>query len=81
MEEPDSVANMTPPTTARRLSLPGILPIHFSRVSIIFCAIPKRNMTSPIRRNKGTGRREKELMDREMLNTSWVSPPSPPQRK
>jgi hypothetical protein len=61
------VANITPPTTANRLNLPGNLPIHFSNVSIIFWAIPKRNMISPMRRKSGTGRSEKELIDRKML--------------
>jgi len=43
----------------------------------MFWAIPKRNITSPIKRNNGTGRREKEVIDLKMFNMSWVKPISP----
>ena len=39
MEEPERVEKSTPPATAMRLSLPGTLPIHLSRVSIMLRAI------------------------------------------
>jgi hypothetical protein len=70
MAEPERVANKTPPPTARRLNLPGNLPIHFSIVSIIFWAIPNRNMTSPINKKSGTGRSEKEVIDLKTLKIS-----------
>jgi hypothetical protein len=81
IEDPESVANITPPATVRRLNRPGILPIHFSKVSIIRWAIPKRNITSPINRKRGTGSSEKEVIDLEILRMSWVSPTSPPQKR
>jgi hypothetical protein len=64
IEDPESVANSTPPATAIRLNRPGRRPTHLSIVSIMFREISYRKMTCPIRRNRGTGTREKRLMDR-----------------
>ena len=58
---PVNVENNVPEATASKASLPGNLPIHFPKTWIKVGAIFDWNITSPIRINRGIGRRIKLL--------------------
>ena len=60
---PVRVEKRVPTATASRLNLPGIRPIHLSRVSIMTGAMPEWNMSSPIRMKSGTGSNMKEFKE------------------
>jgi len=68
--EPLSVEKIVAPPTLRRHNLPGMRPIHLSRVSMALIKAPEWNRSSPINMKSGTGRRTKVLMEEKI---EWPS--------
>jgi len=78
---PVKVEKRVPAPTANKPNLPGRGPSHLSTILIKTGAIPEWNITSPMRMNKGMGRRIKEFVVVYMLITSCSRPILPPKKR